>query len=120
AAQVGPIGVDPLTGTVTWANPPAAGTARLRVWVSDGTVTRYAWLTVSVRAANRPPVLAPQDAPGFVAAGGVYGYDLQVNDPDGDPITFTYTVPKTPMGVAPDGLSIDARGRLRWRPGGPA
>jgi len=58
-----------------------------------------------------PPAPAITSAPILIAEiGALYAYDVDANDPDGDPLTFS-------LSVAPAAMSIDANtGLIQWTP----
>jgi len=55
---------------------------------------------------NLPPVITsnPIDT---TTAGSIYRYSVKASDPDGDPLSYRLT-------AAPDGMTIDSRGRILW------
>ena len=65
--------------------------------------------TVSISvAANRPPQITSM--PWTQAVVGVeYNYPVTATDPDGDTLTFS-------LAAAPDGMDVDADGRIHWTP----
>jgi RHS repeat-associated protein len=108
--------IDPASGLVQWTPGPQqagqGGVLNLEVVTITATDTagnvatqRY---TVSVRATNQPPVINSQPVTS-VLPGSLYGYDVQANDPDGDPLTYH-------LDTGPQGMTLDAQGRLRWSP----
>jgi RHS repeat-associated protein len=104
--------IDPVSGLVQWTpDATQAGTQPVQVLATDQTgqaaVESFS-VTVTV---NQPPVIT-STAPTTVTAGLLYSYDVQANDPDGDPLTYTLT-------AGPKGMTLDSNGRLRWSPGIP-
>jgi hypothetical protein len=60
----------------------------------------------SITLANGPPVII--SSPPVSADGNVYVYQVKVDDPDGDPVTFS-------LKSAPQGMQIDEKtGLIRW------
>jgi RHS repeat-associated protein len=55
---------------------------------------------------NLPPVITsnPIDT---TTAGSIYRYSVKASDPDSDPLSYSLT-------AAPDGMTIDSRGRILW------
>src|SRR5262249_18601179 len=62
--------------------------------------------TLSVQAANRPPVINSTPVRS-TTAGLVYRYDVKASDPDGNGVTYA-------LSTAPAGMTIDALGRITW------
>lgn len=92
-----------------------AGEYILQVTVSDGLEESTAQVSVSIGAANQPPVLELLPASFTVEAGLLLSIDLVANDSDDDPLRFF----ARPLPL-PQGLSLDANtGALRWRPESP-
>jgi RHS repeat-associated protein len=103
--------IDPASGLVQWT-PTAAQAgqnATVTVTATDpaGKVASQAF-TLAVRPANQPPVITSQPVT-TVTAGALYDYDVQANDPDGDPLGYH-------LATAPQGMTVDAQGRVRWSP----
>ncbi|MCA9127050.1 MAG: putative Ig domain-containing protein [Planctomycetales bacterium] len=99
--------IDSASGLITWTPTAAqAGAHLVRVAAADTSgnvsVQRFG---VQARA-NQAPVIA-STAPTSVSLGGVYRYDLQVTDAEGDELTYQLL-------VGPSGMEIDSRGRIRW------
>jgi hypothetical protein len=87
------------TATPTWTAPllSATTTFTLRVTVSDGkggTSQRTVDVQVAnVASANRPPTVdAAITAPTSVLAGDTAALSIGATDPDGDPLTYSWTV----------------------------
>lgn len=99
------------TGLIEWT--PAADQKGLRPVVLTARDSQGAsalqTFGVFVYETNGAPEIT-STAPGAVAAGGTYRYDVQVTDPDGDPITYR-------LDTAPAGMTVDSLGRVRWSPG---
>jgi RHS repeat-associated protein len=68
-------------------------------------------LSVVTNNTNQAPVITSA-APTSITAGLLYTYDVQANDPDGDPLTYT-------LNTGPAGMTLDAQGHLRWSTGIP-
>jgi hypothetical protein len=76
----------------------------LEVTASDGTGTGTASGRFTVSNSS-PTILS---TPSVSATGGVYEYQVQANDPDGDPISYK-------LEQSPPGMSIgEQTGRIRW------
>jgi RHS repeat-associated protein len=108
--------IDPAAGLVEWTPGPQqagqGGVLNLEVVTVTATDTagntatqRY---TVSVRATNHAPVISSPPVTGAIPA-ALYGYDVQASDADGDPLTYR-------LDTGPQGMTLDAQGRLRWSP----
>ena len=96
-------------GRVQWtptSTPDQPGPHIVEVAVTDPQggrgVQRYAILA----RVNQPPQITSLPVES-VSAGAVYRYDVQVDEPDGDEVTFS-------LNTAPAGLTIDEFGRLMW------
>ncbi len=99
--------IDSQSGLITWtATAAQAGSHLVRVAAVDTagnvSVQRFA---VQARS-NQAPVITSA-APTTISLGGIYRYDVQVDDTEQDPLEFHLL-------VAPVGMSIDAWGRIRW------
>ncbi len=66
-------------------------------------------MTVTVRPANHPPVLAPMTEQ-VVEEGRLLDFYLIASDPDGDPLTFSTSTPHEDMFIEP------SSGHVRWIP----
>ncbi|MCA9191301.1 MAG: hypothetical protein KDB03_06055 [Planctomycetales bacterium] len=99
--------IDATSGLINWT-PSAAqvGAHLVRIAAADTSgnvaVQRFA---VQARA-NQAPVI-DSVAPTSVSLGGIYRYDVQVTDPEGDELLYQLL-------VAPAGMEIDTLGRIRW------
>lgn len=103
-----PMRIEPMTGQLSWA-PPAARigqTIPVAIRASSGTLWAEQRFSLLVQPANREPVILSK-APQAVLAGKRYAYDLTVEDADRDAIQYR-------LQNAPQGMTIDALGRLRW------
>ncbi|MFO0011239.1 MAG: putative Ig domain-containing protein [Planctomycetota bacterium] len=100
--------IDATTGLVTWTPALAqAGSHLVQVAVQDAeggrSLQRFAIL---VRANQAPEILSLPITQ--VSVGGLYQYDVQVTDPEGD--TLSYALVTHPVGMA-----IDSLGRIQWQ-----
>jgi RHS repeat-associated protein len=100
---------DPQTGLLRWTPGEASigSSISFRALATDpeGLTSTQQW-SVGVRPANQPPkILSSPITTGTI--GGIYQYDLKASDADGDPLTYETK-------IAPNGLSIDRAGRIRW------
>ncbi len=99
--------IDANTGLIAWTPTiTQAGAHLIQVQARDtagnSAVQRFAILA----RVNQAPVIT-STAPKSVSLGGVYRYDLAVNEPDGDAVSFALL-------VAPTGMTIDPHGRITW------
>jgi hypothetical protein len=111
----------PATRTFSWApNYTQAGTyPNVRFTVTDNgspNMSDYKQITITVNNVNRAPVLDP------IVEGGKVGELLQfvitATDPDGDPLTYSYTAtPPTTGATITDNGSPDYTGTFSWTPG---
>lgn len=92
---------------IIWTDPATVGQvywATLTATTVDGSATET--FAVTVMPANTPPTV--DDVPlATVTAGNTFRYDMRVNDPDGDRISYKLL-------LAPEGLTIDEFGRMTW------
>ncbi len=99
--------IDRNTGLIAWTPSTAQAGAHLvqvqaRDTAGNAAVQRFAILA----RINQAPVIT-STAPTSVSLGGTYRYDVSVNEPDGDPVSFALL-------VAPTGMTIDPHGRIAW------
>jgi hypothetical protein len=74
---------------------------------SDGEAEGVPYRTKYAVIANAPPRII-SEPPEFIPTEGVYTYQVQAEDPDGDPLTFS-------LSEAPEGMTIDAgTGLVSW------
>ncbi|QDV86444.1 tRNA nuclease WapA precursor [Stieleria magnilauensis] len=92
-------------------------------WTPTETLLGSHWVTVavsdskggvgrqrfSVEAARNEPPEITSTAVTTVSAGARYRYDVQVDDPDEDLISFR-------LASAPEGMTVDPLGRIQWNP----
>ena len=102
------------TGVVTWT--PATGdvgthTTTVRVVDSQGLGVDQT-VTLTVLAANRPPVITSA-APTQAVKDKVFTYAIKATDPDGHKLTFSSGAATTAIGVSIDPTT----GLLTWTPG---
>jgi RHS repeat-associated protein len=104
--------IDAATGLVQWV--PAAGqlgSNAVTLQVDDrqgGIATQSYTVVVSQTPPNPPPVIT-STPPLQAAAGALYQYAVQAQDPDGDAIHFA-------LRHAPAGMTISASGLVQWTP----
>ncbi|NES97429.1 MAG: hypothetical protein F6K32_19850, partial [Desertifilum sp. SIO1I2] len=99
--------INSTTGEIT-GTPPTTGTYQVVVSATDalglGGAQRF-FLNVTANQAptitSTPPQVATPNRP--------YRYDVRATDANGDPLTYSLTLP-------PEGMTIDSLGRLVWRP----
>jgi len=99
--------IDPNTGLIAWAPSAAQAGPHVVIVAADDAAgnrgqQRYALLA---RVNQAPEIVS--DAPTTISAGAVYLYDVQVDDPENDPIAYTLL-------EAPSGMTIDGLGRIAW------
>ena len=104
--------IDAETGLVTWT-PDAehlAGTALhfFTVLATANGKTASVRYQILVRPANNAPVITSEPTT-LLIAGQTYRYDVQVEDPDLDPISYA-------LQLKPAGMEIDSFGRITWSP----
>ncbi len=78
--------------TVRWTAPETAGPVTIRVEVSDGH-GGSASAEVTVAVANRPPTARVSCDPCKVHRGGEAELTATASDPDGDPLTYSWSAP---------------------------
>ena len=98
------------SGLLTW-QPTAAGRYTFSVFATDNHQARDEQaieLLVVDPANNRAPTIdgSPRSA---IALGVEYLWQVPATDPDGDAVAFELV-------TGPTGLTVDARGLLRWKP----
>jgi RHS repeat-associated protein len=99
--------IDPNTGLIAWLPSAAQAGAHVVIVAADDAdgnrgQQRYALLA----RVNQAPEIT-SEAPLTISAGAVYQYDVLVDDPENDPITYSLL-------EAPTGMTIDALGRITW------
>lgn len=110
----GPPGMslDPVLGTLRWTPTlDQLGTNRVVVEVSDAfqATASLAW-EIDVGCANRSPQITSVP-PTAAHTGAPYLYAARGQDPDGDPLTWSFD------GAPPTGMTLNAQtGVLRWEP----
>ncbi len=108
----GPAGmhVDAASGLVTWtptADHLGPNSVQLAAFDPLGLGASQTF-TVTVRDDNRQPILNNTPVT-TTAARRLYAFDMDVSDPDDDPIIYTLI-------SGPEGMTLDELGRLRWTP----
>jgi hypothetical protein len=105
----GNINIDSVTGELTWTPNEAAqteGNYTVAIAAEDEQglqgIQRF---TLNVRDNNAPEILSAP--PTEVTGGDLFRYDIKASDPDGDDLSYQ-------LNNAPDGMSIDAEGRIVW------
>jgi hypothetical protein len=100
------------TGRVVWVpTEDQVGTHTVSIMVTDGrdgSFTQSFDLPVQDGAINHPPKITSQPRL-RVQLGRPYLYLVEVEEPDGDPLTFS-------LPVKPAGMTIDANGLVAWTP----
>lgn len=99
--------IDSASGVITWTpSVDQAGAQLVRVFAEDteGNVSEQRFALLA--RVNQAPVITSQ-APLQVSLGGVYRYDVQVDDADGDGVEFSLV-------EGPAGMTIDPLGRVHW------
>ncbi|MCS7469110.1 putative Ig domain-containing protein [Stieleria sp. ICT_E10.1] len=99
------VGGDQLQWTPT---DDLVGSHWVTVGVSDskGGVGQQRFMIEAAR--NEPPEIT-STAVTTVSAGARYRYDVQMDEPDGDPVGFRLV-------SAPEGMTVDSLGRIQWNP----
>jgi RHS repeat-associated protein len=110
--------IDASTGLIQWTPTPAqaggGGQLNFNLEAVQVTATDTAGnaasqrFTITLHASNDPPAISSQPV-NAVTPGALYGYDVKASDPDGDPLTYH-------LDTAPQGMTIDDQGRIRWSP----
>ena len=104
-----PTGMTLTNGVVAWTpDSSQQGTEWVTLQVTDpgglGFTYRY---PIDVRPPNNPPKVT-SDPIKTVTAGRLYRYDIAVDEPDGDPVTFK-------LSEGPEGMTVDQFGRVSWQ-----
>ncbi len=100
--------INPNTGLIQWTPTRSqAGLSDITVEIVDplGATGQQRFQILSI-GNNQAPIVTSR-SPSVVIAGETYQYDVIATDPDGDSLTYT-------LEQAPNGMSIDNLGRLRW------
>lgn len=104
--------VDPSTGLLTWTPTLAQlGGQIVTIAVSDGrgaVATQSFNLTVLATAGTEQPLITSSPRT-TIGLGSNYRYQVEVSDPNSDPLTFS-------LPTVPDGMTVDATGLISWRP----
>ncbi|MEG4506100.1 putative Ig domain-containing protein [Microcoleus sp. F6_B4] len=104
--------VDPATGLVSWTpKTEQVGNHSITVTTSDGRgqpIAQTFNIEVSASATNSAPTITSTPRL-YAGLNQAYFYNLQANDPNGDPLTYT-------LETAPSGMTIDPQGRITWQP----
>ncbi|MDP2228935.1 MAG: putative Ig domain-containing protein, partial [Moraxellaceae bacterium] len=110
AAPAG-MSINASTGVISWMPPEAISnyTANVTVRVSDGSLTSDQSYVITVSADNDAPFFTSVDAT-FAVENVPYSYDVEAEDPEGQPLTFSLT-------TFPAGMTINAAtGVISWTP----
>jgi large repetitive protein len=112
AAPVG-MSIDQTQGNIRWvptADQLGSQDVVIRVTNSEGHAVTQSF-TISVHAADTPPMISSlTPPPSQAAAGQLYSYAVQASDVDGDLLTYSLT-------TAPTGMTINAStGLIQWTP----
>ena len=110
ASTIDELTINPQTGVLSF-RPTAAGRVTFSVFATDNHLARdeqVVELLVVDPANNRPPQIdgAPRSSIQF---GVDYIWQVPATDPDSDSLTYELV-------AGPTGLTVDARGLLRWKP----
>ncbi|MEM7390807.1 MAG: PKD domain-containing protein, partial [Verrucomicrobiota bacterium] len=110
--SIGPSGmtINPTSGVIGWV-PDTLGNVQIEITVDDGRggfgIQSYSLAVVD--ALNQLPRITSIPRNGALL-GEVYAYDVEAEDPDEDPLTFSLT-------EAPFGMTIDTNtGLITWSP----
>ncbi|MHB0960422.1 MAG: putative Ig domain-containing protein [Pirellulaceae bacterium] len=102
--------IDGSSGLLTWT-PTLAQTAapqQVVIVASDGQ-GGMGWQSFTLTPpVNTPPVIT-STVPTTATPGALYRYDVRATDPDGDRLSYELV-------TAPNGMTIDVNGRVRWTP----
>jgi hypothetical protein len=87
-------------GAFTWAPTEAQGPGSyvVRIIVSDGSLTDYEDITITVNEVNLPPVLGPI-GPKTINEGALLQFTITASDPDIPTQTLTYSASNLPPGA---------------------
>ena len=108
ASSADRMSIDPISGLLRWS-PPVARVGQsvpITVRATSGQLWAEQRFNMLVLPVNQEPVFA-SIPPDSVVAGRRYAYDIKVEDADRDRIQYR-------MENAPQGMTIDAFGRIRW------
>jgi hypothetical protein len=96
------------TGLITWASP-VFGSHNITVRVSDGQaqVEQSYTLTISTTPPVNTPPRITSDPVTTGIVGVAYNYQVEAEDDDGDPLTYS-------LAEAPSGMSISSTGLITW------
>jgi YD repeat-containing protein len=104
--------IDAATGLISWTPTSTnLGEREFQVKVTDGKggeALQELNFNVIQAAPNNAPIIT-SNPPTKARVNNTYVYQVGAEDLDGDPLSFNLT-------DAPDGMTIDARGRITWNP----
>ena len=109
---LGPKGMDiqPNSSLVTWTptiDQVGENTVQVAVFDAENLGASRTFI-ITVREANQPPTLNNSPSPTAIA-GQPYAFNLNVADPENDPILYT-------LDDGPQEMAVDNLGRLTWAP----
>ena len=108
----GPVGmvIDTASGLITWTPlVDQAGVHTVTVAAVDAHDGRGTQSYAVIAEVNNAPQIVSEPLE-TVAAGALYLYDVNAEDPEGDRLSFELI-------AAPEGMAIDAFGRIEWQSG---
>ncbi|MCW8999177.1 MAG: putative Ig domain-containing protein, partial [Kangiellaceae bacterium] len=103
--------IDSVSGVINWTPVSnQVGSQNVTVVVTDsvGNTGSQSFVIEVDNAINNPPVITSQPVTSVQAA-QTYSYQLVVNEPEGEPVTYTLT-------SSPDGMGVSSTGLITWSP----
>jgi hypothetical protein len=101
------MGIDASTRMIRWTPGSAQADVAVTVASVDVPGGLAALQTFHLKVTDNQAPTITSTAPGTVTAGLVYRYDVRGADPEGDAVSYR-------LDQAPEGMTIDQLGRLRW------